>query len=501
MDFGVVSPPARVDVSDRRVRRQDEYSMGKRNQERRRAKQKQRREQARSREQAPPAPSGSAFGFGGAQDGRFGSVPPPRKPSLADELEQTVREVIEAPEERAEWVVDAAASWLASSDQRRPQLSRATLAMTDRLFGALWKTGWQPADVVRAVRKELKARHGRLAVDMIAAEARRYAAAGLERHWAAQLNELEARSWWGPDGEWLSALAAREKASHFALAGCLFEVLRLLSWLPALEVLCPPPNASVAPAAARPASPEAARMLGRIRALLTKAESTEFPEEAEALTAKAQQLMAEHSISEALLAARSGGRETPAGIRLGVENPYEQPKALLLDVVAAANRCRSVWSKNLGFATVIGFEADLDAVELLYTSLLVQATAALQAEGGRSHADGASRTRSFRSSFLTSYATRIGERLTEASAHATDEAVATQGIPTGGETAGATGEKALLPVLAARHQAVEEETERIFPRLSYSRTSGASDWEGWRSGRAAADRAGLGTDSGRLPSR
>ncbi|MCP3821447.1 DUF2786 domain-containing protein [Streptomyces sp. A3M-1-3] len=481
--------------------------MGKRNQERRRAKQKQRRQQARSREQGQSAPSGSAFGFGGvfgggtfgdAQDGPFGFVPPPRKPSLADELEHTVHDVIEAPEEHAEREIVVAASWLASSERRRPPLSRAVLAMTDRLFGALWRTGWQPADVVRAVRKELKARHGRLAVDMIAAEARRYAAAGLEYRWAAQLNELEAHPWWGSDEEWLPALAAREKLNHLALASCLFELLRLLSWLPALEVLCPPPNTSATATAARPASPEAARMLGRIRALLTKAESTEFPEEAEALTAKAQQLMAEHSISEALLAARGGRRDAPAGIRVGVENPYEQPKAVLLEVVAAANRCRSVWSKNLGFATVIGFEADLDAVELLYTSLLVQVTAALQAEGGRSHAGGGSRTRSFRSSFLTSYATRIGERLTEATAHATDEAVAAQGTSTVGRTGGATGEKTLLPVLAARHQAVEEETERIFPQLSYSRSSGVSDWEGWTSGRAAADRATLGTESGEL---
>jgi hypothetical protein len=484
--------------------------MGKRNQERRKAKQKQRRQQARGRAGDQSASSGSGFGFGGAfgggmfggtQEGPFGFVPPPRRPSLADELELAVHEVIEAPDEHAEREIAAAASWLASSERRRPALSRAVLSVTDRLFGALWRTGWQPADVVRTVRKELKARHGRLAVDMIASEVRRYAAAGLNHRWAAQLNELEARVWWGSDDQWLADAAAREKADHLDIASCLLELLRLLSWLPGLEVLCPPPNASATTAAARPPSPEAARMLGRIRALLTKAESTEFPEEAEALTAKAQQLMAEHSISEALLAARGRHRDTPAGIRVGVEAPYEQPKAVLLEAVARANRCRSVWSKNLGFATVIGFEADLDAVELLYTSLLVQATAALQAEGGRTYAAGGSRTRSFRQSFLTSYATRIGERLTEATSQATDEAVAAQGASEGVRAGAADGAKGLLPVLAARHQAVEEETERIFPQLSYSRSSGVNDWEGWTNGRAAADRASLGTDNGALPSR
>jgi hypothetical protein len=47
-------------------------------------------------------------------------------------------------------------------------------------------------------------------------------------------------------------------------------------------------------------------------------------------------------------------------------------------VVATANRCRVVWHRNLGLRTVMGFRTDLDAVELLFTSLLVQATTALR---------------------------------------------------------------------------------------------------------------------------
>lgn len=474
--------------------------MGKRNQERRKAKQKPRRQQATGREQRQATAPGGTFGFGGSGfgDGTFGFVPPPRQSSLTDRLELTVGRVIEAPEEHAAREIDAAASWLASSEQRLPSLSRAVLALTDRLFGALWENGWQPADVVRAVRRELRVRHSRLAVDLIAAEARRYAVAGLDRRWAGQLTELEARPWWGSDEEWLPGIAAREKLNLLGTATCLLEVLRLLSWLPGLERICPPPNASASASAARPAAPGGAgpRMLGRIRALLAKAESTEFPEEAEALTAKAQQLMAEHSIGEALLAARGGRRDIPAGIRLGVDNPYEQPKAVLLDVVACANRCRTVWSKNLGFATVIGFEADLDAVELLYTSLLVQANAALTAEGGRRLAGGGSRTRSFRQSFLLSYASRIGERLTKATSQATDAAAATDAMAADTKaTPGATG---LLPVLAARQEEVEEETERMFPHLTHARSARVSDWEGWTSGRAAADRASLCTESGAL---
>jgi hypothetical protein len=114
--------------------------------------------------------------------------------------------------------------------------------------------------------------------------------------------------------------------------------------------------------------------------------------------------MARHSI-DALLAAAAdqaagGGPGQSDGRRLFVDSPYEGPKAALVDVIAKANRCRSVWHKDLGLSTVLGFPADLESVELLYTSLLVQATSAMVAADSRQDAGGRSRTRSFRQSFL-----------------------------------------------------------------------------------------------------
>ncbi|MGH3322705.1 MAG: DUF2786 domain-containing protein, partial [Streptosporangiaceae bacterium] len=221
------------------------------------------------------------------------------------------------------------------------------------------------------------------------------------------------------------------------------------------------------------------RVLGRIRALLAKAEATEFPEEAEALSGRAQQLMARHSIDRALLEAGSGGSGEPEGRRLAVDNPYEGPKAMLLDVVAGANRCRAVWHRRLGFCTVLGFPADLEAVELLFTSLLVQATSAMVRAGSRRDGYGRSRTRSFRQSFLTAYAGRVGERLREAADEATSQATA--------EPGGAD----LLPVLAARDHAVDRAVDAMFPELEQRAVSRAYDREGWLSGRAAADLASL----------
>lgn len=136
-------------------------------------------------------------------------------------------------------------------------------------------------------------------------------------------------------------------------------------------------------------------MLGRIRALLAKAEATGYPEEAEALTAKAQELMARHSVDEALLDARAPAKDTPGACRIGVEPPYEQAKAVLLDAVATANHCRAVWNEPFAFSTVVGFEGDLAAVELLYTSLLVQAQSAMATAEAAQRAAGRKRTKTF----------------------------------------------------------------------------------------------------------
>ena len=97
-----------------------------------------------------------------------------------------------------------------------------------------------------------------------------------------------------------------------------------------------------------------------------------------------------------------------------MDAPYAGAKAHLVQAVAGANRCRSVWREALGVVTLLGAETDLDVVALLTTSLLVQANRAMLAAGRQVGRDGVSRTRSFRQSFLVAYATRIGERLTTA---------------------------------------------------------------------------------------
>ena len=165
------------------------------------------------------------------------------------------------------------------------------------------------------------------------------------------------------------------------------------------------------PAGPAPGGGASTRTLDRIRALLAKAESTTFPEEAETYTAKAQELMARHSIDAALLDAAGPHHGRAGAVRIGVDAPYEMAKSMLLSVVAEANRCRSVWSKALGFEHRVRLR---DRPGTGRAAVHVAAGAGHggdDGEGSRRDRHGRSSTRSFRQSFLTAYANRIGERL------------------------------------------------------------------------------------------
>jgi Protein of unknown function (DUF2786) len=346
--------------------------------------------------------------------------------------------------------LDTGASLLAADPASDTELARRGR----EFIAAAWRRGWQPADVVRIVRRELEDVHDRLVSRLILEENRQPP----NPRWAAQLEALDA--------------AEPPRGDRFSYATAVLELYRLLLRLPVIEPLDRHQPNTHRPATAPPAE---SRMLARIRALLAKAEATGFPEEAEALSAKAQELMARHSIDEALLAARTHDTNAPGACRIGVDPPYETAKAVLLDAVADANGCQAVWHEALGFSTVVGFEPDLEAVELLYTSLLVQATAAMTRAEAAQRAGGRKRTKTFRQSFLAAYAHRIGDRL---AAVAEDQK---------GQAAGAEGE--LLPVLAARDVAVREQVSRMFPETVTTRVRGVSDVAGWQQGAAAADQA------------
>ena len=215
------------------------------------------------------------------------------------------------------------------------------------------------------------------------------------------------------------------------------------------------------------------KILGRVQALLAKAESTEFPEEAEALFAKAQELITRHSIDEVLARTRSSS-DKPEMRRLQMEAPYASAKFTLISAVGRANDITVVGDQNY-LVTLIGFRTDLDAVEMLFASLVIQATRAMFAAG---YALAGSRVRAFRHSFLVAFSHHIEQRLREAR------------IRTESEVESETG-MALVPLLDAKRDAIAQLAADEFPHVRTKRAS-MSHAGGYLAGRDAAERADIG---------
>ncbi|MGQ0844074.1 MAG: DUF2786 domain-containing protein [Sporichthyaceae bacterium] len=350
-------------------------------------------------------------------------------------------------------------------ERSRQALGREAAALGATVLAAVTAAGWTPADLREIVRRRLSPPPlGELAEALAAQQ---------DRH-GAQVDPA-----WREQVAALGAVALTDPASPIGLGRSLF-LTAFLTRLPAIAETLPPPGRPGRVGAAAPRSAHDAKQLARVRALLAKAESTAYDAEAEALSTKAQELISRHALQRLLDQAEHGPPEVTAR-RIWLEDPYLMAKASLVGAVAGANRVRAVISDDLGFATLVGDPADLDAVELLSTSLLVQANAAMLRHGGQVDLNGASRTRAFRQSFLVAFGHRIAQRLT-----ATDAAAVTED----------PDRERLLPALHAAREAVETETARLFPSVR-SRSARVSDADGWAAGQAAADQARL--ELGRNP--
>ncbi|NUT49896.1 MAG: DUF2786 domain-containing protein [Saccharothrix sp.] len=336
----------------------------------------------------------------------------------------------------------------------------AVRGMLRHTFERLWEHGWLPYDVYEVVRRnEDDERALSFLVDSLALEASRYPA--LHPRWQEQLAEIGATVWWDVSRPHLDQWAARHIELRDDAVSAAVAVLAVLITLPSLPVIVPKPGTPLAAVEHHHVDP---KVLNRVRGLLAKAESTAFPEEADALTAKAQELVTRHALERMPVEA-----STTTSRRLWLDKRYFDGKAQVVHVVAEANRCRAV-VYDLGFVAVVGDELDLEIVTLLSASLLVQATRAMVAAGDRARKGDEERSAAFRKSFLLSYAHRIGERLRTANEVPDDDR--------------------LLPVLAQRRQAVEEYFGAVFGP-TVSKTTLVRSAAGWDAGRSAADVADL----------
>jgi hypothetical protein len=340
-----------------------------------------------------------------------------------------------------------------------------------------WSGGWQPGELLRRGRAEggnLAAT--RLVAKAIAADHARRAPASLHPDWAAQVDSLALPAASGIAG-WLSRWMSTERLSREAAVSAVVDAIASIAALPQLDPLLPPPGRPRVGVNRRVTSDP---VLERIRNLLAKAESTNFEAEASAFTAKAQELMTRHAIDLAALEVGARSANEPMAIRVPLDRPYTRAKSRLLHVVAQSNRCRAVFDAEVSMSTVVGIDSDVAAVELLFTSLLVQSSIALDEAGRSAGAGSRARSQAFRSSFLDAFTWRIHERL-----RAINDAVLAQAQRDRGD--------AFLPVLHARSEAIDRFIEERFGKLRRVSSSRTFDAAGWASGRAAGDSARLTT--------
>lgn len=236
----------------------------------------------------------------------------------------------------------------------------------------------------------------------------------------------------------------------------------------------------------------------RIAALLAKAEST-TPEEAELLTAKAEELMIKYGIEQAVIDAKRLGNTAPEKIvteKIYFTGIYSAGMVMMGHYVATAlGQLRTLQSKNntrFNPATgkrekadvlyVIGFESDVKQAVLLITSLQLQAVSAMAAwwrtfDEAR-YLTGMEKFKEKRQ-FVISFGAGASERIKETRRRVVQE-----------ETAKGTGTEL---VLVDRKSQVDRFTEDKYnPRTTRSRGLDGGSYGGGSAGRAAGRNANVG---------
>jgi hypothetical protein len=222
-----------------------------------------------------------------------------------------------------------------------------------------------------------------------------------------------------------------------------------------------------------------ADLLDRVRKLLAKAEDEGCsPAEAEALTAKAAELMARYGLDRALLGAVRPETDRPEDRVFTLDNPWGDIKRHLLAGLATALRCQCVLTRHETGTRlhVFGYRSDLERADILFTSLLVQLARALAAQvvpaaGGRA--------RAWRRSWMLGYCSAVIARV-----RAAEEAAVASAAPAG---AAGPGAPSAALVLADRSLVVRRQVAAAYPRLRKTRVtySGSGYGDGYREGQKA----------------
>jgi hypothetical protein len=230
-------------------------------------------------------------------------------------------------------------------------------------------------------------------------------------------------------------------------------------------------------------------VLAKVRKILAKAEDpAATPEEAETYTAKAAELMATYGIDRALLAETDPGSDVVGDRVVVLDAPYALDKAALLSSVAFELRCRAVRriryvgphaTKEVSIH-LFGYDSDLVRVEILFTSLLLQAQTSL----ARTSPPPWESVAAYRRSWLAGFTAAVSRRLRDAEVRARDEAEEARTS----RAAATTGGRSVALVLVDRERTVAAAVDAEYPRLGTARNrqlSGSGGRSGWQAGQRA----------------
>jgi hypothetical protein len=221
------------------------------------------------------------------------------------------------------------------------------------------------------------------------------------------------------------------------------------------------------------------RLLDRVRKLLAKAEAEGVTAaEAQALTAKAAELMAKYGIDRALLAARQPDTDRPDNRIVDIYNPWARVQAHLLCGLAAALRCQCILLPSEAGQRVhmFGYASDLERADVLYTSVLIQmwhGLAAAEVPGA------APSVRAWRRSWLLGFAAAVIARV-----RAAEQSAAAAPAQDGSSGAAL--------VLADRALVIGQHVARAYPVTRTARVtySGSGYGDGYAEGKRADIGAG-----------
>lgn len=232
-------------------------------------------------------------------------------------------------------------------------------------------------------------------------------------------------------------------------------------------------------------------MMEKVRSLLALAENAGTEAEAERARERAEALMMKFSIDEAMLGDKGEVKEEIDKREIKLDAPYAKEKSLLLGTVAHYNSVRViVHTRGRGygrgaFCTIIGFPSDMERVEVLFTSLLLQASRDVmkQEPPQRYSWDGSPRRRedtaTYRSSWMLGFNTGVSERMERIRRHTQQQVDAEN-----------TGGRGTELVLRDRKTQVDDAVTELYPKLKNMSVS--SSGSGRSRGYEAGQKADLG---------